>query len=68
MNIEERQEQFEKDMKAGGWRISPYRGRNFYRGPATVIDREVLQQVLRATGLTLLWDELGKENLVIYPK
>ena len=44
-----------------------YHGRNFYVGPAVVIDEDLLQSIIRATSVKLQWDNLGKNSLIVYP-
>ena len=47
-----------------------YRGRSFYVGPAVNADEDegpTLQDVIRATDVTLQWDQMGRAGLVVYP-
>ncbi len=60
---------FTREATAAGFTVQHwhYRGRNFYDGPAVEVDRDELQKVIRATSMRLIWDEIGKHDLMVYP-
>lgn len=69
MSKQERYERFTEDMENDGREVRQYRGRYYYEGPAVEIDdADELQDVIRATEVSLQWDELGKNGLIIYPR
>jgi hypothetical protein len=68
MTKEERYKQFTEEMEEAGYKVEEYNGRDFYKGPAVSVDTGELQDVIRATQVTLQWDTLGKDGLIIYPK
>ncbi len=49
------------------WVPAPYHGRNMYQGPAVRVDEDELQDVIRASCVRVVWDQMGKHGLVIYP-
>jgi hypothetical protein len=58
------------EIEEGGedWSLrEEYHGRNFYEGPAVVVRRSQLQDVIRATSVDVQWDQMGKDGLVVYP-
>lgn len=57
---------FRADMKAAGYQVRHYDGRNFYHGPAVVVPSYRLQDVIRATTVRIQTDSLGR-NLIVYP-
>ena len=59
---------FRADMEAVGFEVTEYRGRYFYQGPAVRIHAGELQTVIRATEVSLMWDQLGKDGLIVYPR
>ncbi len=64
--------QFLEDMEAGGFKAyndgGTYGGRHNYTGPAIVIDYlDDYQDVIRATGVRLMIDQLGT-GYVVYPR
>jgi hypothetical protein len=69
-STESKHAQFVADMKVAGIEVrivKDYRGRNFYVGPAAIIDREQLQDAIRATSVRLWWDQMGRDDLIVYP-
>jgi hypothetical protein len=56
---------FVRDMKAAKLKITHYRGRNFWQGPAVMVDE--LSDAMRATTVACQWDSMGK-GYVVYPK
>jgi len=63
-----RDKTFISDME-GLFEVRPdYHGRAFYRGPAVVIERDLLQAVIRATDMMLQWDDMGRSGYVVYPR
>ena len=60
--------QFEEDMEKAGRKVENYRGRNFYNGPAVIVDESELQDVIRETKVQLQWDAMGKSDIIIYLK
>lgn len=61
------QKKFKEDMEEAGYTVRFYSGRSRYEGWATAVDdRSELQDVIRATGVKVQWDELGL-GLIIYP-
>lgn len=60
-------QKFVDDMERDGRIVLHYTGRHFYEGPSVEIERSELQTIIRATGLELQWDSLGKSGLVVYP-
>ena len=59
-------QQFSLDMEAAGFDVREYNGRFFYHGPAAVVDRDQLQDAIRATGVPLQWDNMGRD-WIVYP-
>lgn len=58
---------FVKDMRRASYAPRDYHGRNYYHGPAVECPAmEEFQAIMRATSLTLQWDDLGKGRIV-YP-
>ena len=58
------------EIEEGGedWDLrEEYRGRNFYAGPAVVVRRSQLQDVIRATSVDVQWDQMGKDGVIVYP-
>jgi arginine/ornithine N-succinyltransferase beta subunit len=68
MGSNEHHQQFAADMEETGYEVRDYQGRFYYSGPAVEVDRDELQDVIRATSVPLQWDNMGKTNLVVYPK
>lgn len=63
-------DQFLRDMQSSPFAgcVRPeYHGRYGYVGPAVVVDQSELQAVVRATSVTLQWDKMGKNGLIVYP-
>ena len=62
-------ETFKDDVGGGPWQFQrDYHGRNYYHGPAVVCERDELQDVIRATTVTLQWDDFGKTGIIVYPR
>jgi hypothetical protein len=59
---------FIRNMKGHGYEVRYYVGRNFWRGPAVVVDRAEFHDVIRATFIDLQTDEMGKSDIIVYPK
>lgn len=68
MTKEERYAKFKEDMEGAGYEVEDYQGRNFYDGPAVTVDSGELQEVIRTTTVALQWDQMGRDDLVIYPR
>lgn len=68
MTNEGKYQQFTADMRDAGYVVKHYDGRNFYHGPAVEIDADDFQDVVRATKLLLVSDQMGKRGLVVYPR
>jgi hypothetical protein len=68
MGSNERHQQFTADMELAGYEVRDYQGRFYYSGPAVEVDRNELQDVIRATSVPLQWDSMGKTGLIVYPK
>jgi hypothetical protein len=66
MGSNERHQQFTADMEAAGYEVRPYRGRDFYDGPAVIVEPNRLQDVIRAASIRVQWDNLG-HDIVVYP-
>ncbi len=60
--------QFRQDMTEADFDVQEYGGRNYYQGPATVVDTSEYQDVVRATSVRLQTDNMGKSGIVVYPK
>jgi hypothetical protein len=60
---------FVEELTAAGFedRLSHYRGRNYYEGPAVEVDRDDEQAVIRATSMRLRSDNMGRDGLIFYP-
>lgn len=67
-NYPQRYITFQKDMERAEYVVEEYHGRNFYVGPAIIIEAGELQEVIRATAINLQWDTMGKNGLVVYPR
>ena len=63
---DKRHQRFADDLERMGYEIRDYGGRWGYEGPAVVCSKGELQDVLRATDVRVVWDELGK-GLIVYP-
>ena len=65
-------QQFIEDMESVGIKVNKeYYGRYFYRGPAVVTTESgwpTRQDVMRATAVQVQWDNMGREDYVVYPK
>jgi hypothetical protein len=59
---------FVTDMTTAGYKPFHYNGRFYYKGPAVTVDRNDLQDVIRATEVKLQWDEMGRDDVVVYPR
>lgn len=64
-------EQFIQDMKKAGIKYEDdYHGRYFYNGTAVRTDEKgfpTRQDVIRATKVKLQWDNLGRDDYIVYP-
>lgn len=60
-----RYQKFADQCEEAGFRVSLYRGRFYYHGPAVSCDD--IQEVIRATTVKVQWDQLGK-GYIVYPK
>jgi hypothetical protein len=61
---------FTMDMLNAGHKVILYKGKFGYRGPAVYTDREQdisLQDIIRDTEITVLWDRRESRNFVVYP-
>lgn len=58
-------EQFAREVEAAGHEVTHYKGRFFYEGPAVAVDD--VQDAIRATNVTVQWDNLGK-GWIVYPR
>lgn len=56
---------FREDMANAGLEVIEYKGRYFYEGPAVIV-RDI-QEAIRATQVTVQWDNMGRD-FVVYPK
>lgn len=68
--MEDEQKQFKKDMEKIGVKVRKYHGRFFYHGWAVEAYNNkfpTIQDIIRATDVKLLWDNLGLDYIV-YPK
>ena len=67
----DRHQKFVEDMEKAGIKVDKeYNGRFFYRGPAVDTDERAWptrQDVIRATDVLVQWDNLGRDNYVVYP-
>lgn len=59
---------FVKDMTKAGFNVEDYCGRNFYNGPAVIVEADEFQDVCAATKVRLQSDSMGKTGLVVYPR
>lgn len=64
MNCKDDIYDFILDMGHAGYSIRYYRGRNFYKGPAVVVDS--LDEIFCFTRVKCQWDNLGRQY-IIYP-
>jgi len=63
------QKQFLYDMVTVRRHVRFYSGRFHYEGWATVAENfNDIQKVIRATSVTLQWDQLGKDGYIVYPQ
>lgn len=63
------QRQFRIDMSRADRDIRFYEGRYRYEGwAAKAEDFDDIQAIVRATKVTLQWDQLGKSGYIVYPK
>ncbi len=58
-------QKFRRDCEGNGFEVRHYRGRFFYEGPAVVAHD--IQDVVRATTVKVIWDNMGLDY-IIYPK
>lgn len=63
---DERHVKFADDLERMGYEVVEYHGRYGYAGPAVKVQSHEFQDVLRATAVRVVWDDLGK-GMVIYP-
>lgn len=56
---------FVQECEAAGFEVRHYCGRNFYEGPA--VEHHDIQEVIRATSMKVVWDNMGKSDFIIYP-
>lgn len=64
----ETQRQFREDMVGANRKIRFYEGRFFYKGwAADATDFIAIQVIIRATSVTLRWDQFGKDGWIVYP-
>jgi hypothetical protein len=68
MTKEETYKQFTDDMTDAGYKVRPYRGRFFYDGPAIICPREEFEIVQDLTKVSLCHDDMGKTDIVVYPR
>lgn len=61
------QKVFQRDMTKAGFVTDWYGGRNYYEGLAVRCPRDELQEVIRATKLSLRHETLGKDRVVVWP-
>lgn len=70
-NDKDKYEQFIEDMKKANIEYDgEYHGRFFYHGPAVRTNEKgfpKLQDIMRATKVDLQWDNLGRNDYIIYP-
>lgn len=59
-------DQFRSDMLEAGYDIREYAGRFGWKGPAVVVEKSELQDVIRATAIKLQTDSMGL-SIVVYP-
>lgn len=62
-------ERFRQDMEDAGYEVQDYRGRSFWKGPAVYTDEDegpTRQDVIRATSVKLMWDDMGR-HFVVHP-
>jgi len=58
---------FKKEAEAAGFKVEHYNGRNFWKGPAVRVEsKEEALSLIRATSVTLQWDNLGL-GFIYYP-
>ena len=62
---DENYRRFVAECYDAGFPITHYDGRNFYHGPAVIVDD--VQSVIRATQVKVLWDNMGLD-WVVYPR
>lgn len=60
--------QFVAECRKTGYDVTGYHGRFFYHGPAVIVHRDKFQDVVRATTMPLQTDDMGKSDIVVYPK
>lgn len=63
-------DQFRADCEAAGMDVRDYQGRGYYDGPAVATDEDgwpTLQDVIRATTVTVRWDNLARD-WIVYPR
>jgi hypothetical protein len=60
--------QFVNDMESaeGFYEVEHYHGRAYWEGPAVRVEKNELQDVIRATTVRLQWDTLG-DGWIVYP-
>ncbi len=56
--------QFAEDCEDAGFEVRFYQGRYFWKGPAASCDD--IQDVIRATEVSVQWDQLGL-GYIVYP-
>lgn len=61
-----RHRRFASDLEKHGYEVVEYSGRFGYEGPAVKCSQGELLDVIRATRVNVVWDDLGKGH-VVYP-
>ena len=65
----ERYELFAEEVDGVAGFNPEYHARNYYIGPAVVVESWVdIQTVVRMTTMPLQWDPMGKTGYIVYPK
>ncbi len=57
---------FVQEVEDFGFEVRPYKGRNFYDGPAVTCERHEVQDLIRATSMSILTDDMGMGK-ILYP-
>ncbi len=72
MTTPKRHQEFIDQVREAGWPKQDlqldYHGRFFYVGPALVLPKEDLQEIIRATTMELEWDDMGRDSYIVYPR
>lgn len=62
---------FRQECEDNQIEVEHYEGRCYYKGPAVRTnenDWPTLQDVIRATSMKLVWDNMGRDDYIVYPK